>query len=250
MQNWNQPCALLPRVCSAIRLTHVCAGLVSRTAGVRAGVDGLAAVHRSGRGRRATRALAGAVPRRSGHDRGKPREGWCRWSTAGEGRPGRARSRGRPALPAVVPVAAGPLAAGVPPSSAGRRSLCPPAFRSGWHHRRPAVASPRPDGDPGLAPSPTACLSRPFPGFPWSCPLRRGTAPAMARVARLPRPCCNAITSRRAPGPAARGRAARRDLAPAARSPRTGVVACHLARLLSALPACAPLEALRPLGVR
>ena len=35
----------------------------------------------------------------------------------------------------------------------------------------------------------------PFPGFPWSRPLRRGTAPARARMARLPRPAWCAVTS-------------------------------------------------------
>jgi hypothetical protein len=55
-------CTLLPRVCLAIGLARVCPGLVSGTAGVSGGADGQVTARRAGRGRRATRALAGAVP--------------------------------------------------------------------------------------------------------------------------------------------------------------------------------------------
>jgi hypothetical protein len=83
----------------------------------------------------------------------------------------------RAAGPGAQPPAAGaarrgrgrgwPSAAGVLPSPAGRRSLRPSGFRPGWHHRRPAVASPRPYGGPGPhrhQPPASAALFQGFPG--------------------------------------------------------------------------------------
>jgi hypothetical protein len=145
------------------------------------------------RRRRAARALAGAVPRRSRHDPGKTRKGWCRWPLAGGGRPGRARDCGRPALPAVVPAAVGTPAVRILPSQACKRSLRPPGSRPApppAGRREPAAARrPWPSTGTSRLPQP------PFPGFPGSCRLRRGTAPARARAARLPRPARRAATS-------------------------------------------------------
>jgi hypothetical protein len=76
--------------------------------------------------RRDTRALAGAVPRRSGHVPGKAREGWCRWSPAGAGgRAGRATAGGRRYPPWSQP--RWTPEARIRPSQAGKRSLCGPA---------------------------------------------------------------------------------------------------------------------------
>jgi hypothetical protein len=60
------------------------------------------------------------------------------------------------------------------------------------------------EADRGFDRLPPAVGQRHHPsrGFPWSCPLRRGTAPARARVTRLSRPCCKAILQARQPPPA------------------------------------------------
>jgi hypothetical protein len=147
--------------------------------------------------RRATRALAGAVPCRSGHVPGKTREGWCPWSPAGPAAGPGARLR------AAGATRRGPSPAGTPearirPSQAGKRSLCAPGSRSaGTTAGRPPRARVR-----------TATLashrhqspaSATFPGFPGSCPLLRGTGPARARVVGLPCPARRAVARMSAP---------------------------------------------------
>jgi hypothetical protein len=139
-------------------------GPVSGTAGVMAGADGLVSARQVGRGRRATRALAGAVPRRSRHDHGESGKGGAagrrRAGAAGPGAQLRAAGAARRG-----PAAAGTPSAGILPSQACRRLFCPPGSRFGRHHRRSTVASLRPHSDPGPGSAPVTCLSRPFPGF-------------------------------------------------------------------------------------
>jgi hypothetical protein len=128
------------RAAAPRRLSHSPCSYLSWARLVRAGADGLVPTQRAGRGRRATRALVGAVPRRSGHDQSKPGR-VVPLADGGRGRPGRARSCGRPALPAVVPAAAGTPAARILPSQTYKRLFCPSGSRFGWHHRRPAAVS-------------------------------------------------------------------------------------------------------------
>jgi hypothetical protein len=107
---------------------------------------------------------------------------------------GRARGCRRPALPAVVPAAAGtPCGSHPPPAGTQALTLPPGPGLAGTTAGRPPRARAR---TVTLAPhrhQPPAPAT-PCSGFPWSCPLRRGTAPARARVARLPAPP-GAVTS-------------------------------------------------------
>jgi hypothetical protein len=66
-QNWNQPCALLPRVRPAIGLARVCPGPSRVLLASGPVLTGWWRRVGRGGGRPATRALAGAVPRRSGY---------------------------------------------------------------------------------------------------------------------------------------------------------------------------------------
>jgi hypothetical protein len=123
----------------------------------------------------------------------------------------------------MVPLAAGGRKAAGP----GARLRAAGATRRGpgrrWHSLRltpcprrhasahPARLAPGPAGTtagrrepaPARRPWPRTGTSRlprpPCSGFPWSCPLRRGTAPARARMARLPRPARCAVTSQSTP---------------------------------------------------
>jgi hypothetical protein len=79
------------RAAAPRRLSHSPCSYLSWARLVRAGADGLVPTQRAGRGRRATRALVGAVPRRSGHDQSKPGR-VVPLADGGRGRPGRARS--------------------------------------------------------------------------------------------------------------------------------------------------------------
>jgi hypothetical protein len=148
--------------------------------------------------RRATRALAGAVPRRSGHVPGKTREGVVPLVAGGRRRPGRARDCGRPALPAVVPapLALLRLASGPRRQASGHCVRLAPVQPTPPPTDRREPASARQTLAPHRHQPPASAT---FPGFPGSCPLLRGTAPVRARVARLPCPARRAVARMSAP---------------------------------------------------
>ena len=121
------------------------------------------------------------------------REGWCRWPTAGGGRPGRARGCGRLALPAVVPAAAGTPATRILRASTQAvtlpawppvRPAPPPADRA----RAPARATP------GPAPAPAACPATPF-RFPLVMSAPTGNRARQGASGMSTSPARRAVTS-------------------------------------------------------